>query len=173
MRQRRSDAETAPLRDPRYYQYELDLAAIAEVWRRGSVISSWLLDLTAKALVAQPALDDYFGQIADSGEGRWTVQAAIDEGVSAQTIATALFERFSSRDGADFQDRVVSAMRHSCFGLPTYLGMIAPGVPSNPWTPSGYHLATSAGESVSVCLPMASPMAMPLRQPAMRSRVSR
>ncbi len=106
-----ADAETTPLRDPTAYQYDLDLADIAEVWRRGSVIASWLLDLTAAALAADPGLDHFAGRVSDSGEGRWTLEAAIDEGVPANVLAAALFGRFASRGGADFQDRVLSAMR--------------------------------------------------------------
>ncbi|MGI9602369.1 MAG: phosphogluconate dehydrogenase (NAD(+)-dependent, decarboxylating) [Acidimicrobiales bacterium] len=105
------DAETAPLRDPHYYRYQLDPAAISEVWRRGSVISSWLVDLTAKALAADPGLDGFEGRVSDSGEGRWTVQAAVDLGVPAHTITAALYERFASRGRADFADRSLSAMR--------------------------------------------------------------
>ena len=106
-----TDAETTPLRDPAYYQYDLDLADIAEVWRRGSVISSWLVDLTAAALASDPDLDRFSGRVSDSGEGRWTLDAAIDEGVPAHVLAASLFERFSSRGEAEFQDRVLSAMR--------------------------------------------------------------
>jgi 6-phosphogluconate dehydrogenase len=109
--QRVADAETTPLRNPEYYQYDLNLADIAEVWRRGSVIASWLLDLTADALAGDPKLERFAGRVSDSGEGRWTVDAAIDEGVPASVLATALFERFSSRGEADFQDKVLSAMR--------------------------------------------------------------
>jgi 6-phosphogluconate dehydrogenase len=105
------DAETTPLRDPSAYRYDLDLADIAEVWRRGSVISSWLLDLTAAALAADPALDNFQGRVSDSGEGRWTLEAAIDEGVPANVLAAALFGRFTSRGDADFQNRLLSAMR--------------------------------------------------------------
>ena len=105
------DAETTPLRDPDYYRYELDLANIAEVWRRGSVIASWLLDLTAIALSKDPAVAGFKGQVADSGEGRWTIKAAIDEGVPVPVLSTALYERFSSRGEADFQDKLLSAMR--------------------------------------------------------------
>jgi 6-phosphogluconate dehydrogenase len=105
------DAETTPLREPEMYQYEFDLPEIAEVWRRGSVVASWLLDLTASALAADPALARFQSRVSDSGEGRWTVAAAIDEAVPAHVIAAALFERFSSRGQADFQDRVLSAMR--------------------------------------------------------------
>lgn len=109
--ERTVDAETAPLRNPEDYQYELNLADIAEVWRRGSVITSWLLDLTAAALARDPTLERFAGRVADSGEGRWTLDAAIDEGVPAGVLAAALFERFSSRGGADFADKVLSAMR--------------------------------------------------------------
>jgi 6-phosphogluconate dehydrogenase len=108
---RAADAETTPLRTPEYYQYEFDLADVAEVWRRGSVIASWLLDLTAAALAGDPTLEGFAGRVSDSGEGRWTLDAAIDEGVPAHVLAAALFERFSSRGEADFQDRVLSAMR--------------------------------------------------------------
>jgi 6-phosphogluconate dehydrogenase len=110
-REQASDAETAPLRDPRYYRYDLDLPAIAEVWRRGSVVGSWLLDLLAAALAESPELEGFAGHVADSGEGRWTVQAAIEQGVPAGVLATALFERFSSRGEADFAGQVLSAMR--------------------------------------------------------------
>jgi len=110
------DAETTPLRDPAAYRYLFDLPEIAEVWRRGSVIASWLLDLTAAALAADPALDGYTGRVSDSGEGRWTLEAAIDEGVPANVLAAALFGRFSSRGAADFQDRVLSAMRRQFGG---------------------------------------------------------
>nr|MDQ6945642.1 6-phosphogluconate dehydrogenase (decarboxylating) [Actinomycetota bacterium] len=105
------DAETAPLADPQFYRYDIDTAAVAEVWRRGSVISSWLLDLTAHALGAEPGLGSFTGRVSDSGEGRWTVKAAIDEGVPAYVLTTALMERFSSRGEGDFADRVLSAMR--------------------------------------------------------------
>jgi 6-phosphogluconate dehydrogenase len=105
------DAETTPLAEPEMYAYDFDLADIAEVWRRGSVISSWLLDLTAAALAKDPALERFEGRVSDSGEGRWTVKAAIDEGVPAHVITAALFERFSSRGEADFQDRLLSALR--------------------------------------------------------------
>ena len=110
-RLRAADAETAPLRNPEYYQYDLDLREVAEVWRRGSVIGSWLLDLTAASLLASPGLNDYAGRVSDSGEGRWTIAAAIDESVPAPVLSAALYERFSSRDGADFANRVLSAMR--------------------------------------------------------------
>jgi 6-phosphogluconate dehydrogenase len=106
-----ADAETTQLRNPEYYQYDLDLAEIAELWRRGSVIGSWLLDLIAAALASDPRLERFTGRVSDSGEGRWTLEAAIDEAVPAHVLAAALFERFSSRGEADFQDRVLSAMR--------------------------------------------------------------
>jgi 6-phosphogluconate dehydrogenase len=105
------DAETTPLRDPEYYQYDLDLPDVAEVWRRGSVIASWLLDLTAHALSESPQLADFEGRVSDSGEGRWTILASVDEGVPAPVLATALYERFTSRGEADFADRLLSAMR--------------------------------------------------------------
>jgi 6-phosphogluconate dehydrogenase len=110
------DAETTPLRDPQYYQYDLDLADVAEVWRRGSVIASWLLDLTAAALADDPKLDSFTGRVSDSGEGRWTLDAAIDEAVPAHVLAAALFERFSSRGEAEFADRLLSAMRYEFGG---------------------------------------------------------
>ncbi len=106
-----SDAETAPMRDPEYYQYDLDLPEIAEVWRRGSVVASWLLDLTAAALVEDADLSGFSGRVSDSGEGRWTALAAIDEGVPTPVISAALFERFSSRGNADYANRLLSAMR--------------------------------------------------------------
>jgi 6-phosphogluconate dehydrogenase len=105
------DAETAPLRRPEYYQYDLNLRDITEVWRRGSVIASWLLDLTAAGLVSDPELSQYAGRVSDSGEGRWTIKAAIDEAVPVPVLSTALYERFSSRGEADYQDRLLSAMR--------------------------------------------------------------
>ncbi len=105
------DAETAPLTHPEYYRYDLDLAAITEVWRRGSVVTSWLLDLTAAALHADPQLAEYEGRVSDSGEGRWTLHAAIDEGVPVPTLAASLFDRFYSRDRGDVAHRVLSAMR--------------------------------------------------------------
>ncbi len=105
------DAETTPLRDPEQYQYDMNLADITEVWRRGSVVASWLLDLTASALAKDPALDNFAGRVSDSGEGRWTIRAAIDEAVPAPVLTTALFERFSSRGEADFQNKLLSAMR--------------------------------------------------------------
>ena len=110
------DAETTPLRDPEHYQYDLDLRDIAEVWRRGSVIASWLLDLTAAALVKDPTLSEFQGRVSDSGEGRWTIKAAIDEAVPASVLSTALYERFSSRGEADFQDKLLSAMRYEFGG---------------------------------------------------------
>ena len=105
------DAETAPLTHPQYYRYDFDLAAITEVWRRGSVISSWLLDLTAQALHADPELDAYAGRVSDSGEGRWTLHAAVDEGVPVPTLASSLWDRFYSRDRGDVAHKVLSAMR--------------------------------------------------------------
>ena len=110
------DAETTPLRDPEHYQYDLNLPDIAEVWRRGSVIASWLLDLTATALVADPALSGFEGRVSDSGEGRWTIKAAIDEAVPAHVLTAALYERFSSRGEADFADKLLSAMRYEFGG---------------------------------------------------------
>ncbi len=115
-RPRGADAETSPLLDPEYYQYEFDLRDIVEVWRRGSVIGSWLLDLAAIALLSEPDLQSYIGRVSDSGEGRWTVAAAIDEAVPAPVLSTALYERFSSRGDADFADKVLSAMRHGFGG---------------------------------------------------------
>jgi 6-phosphogluconate dehydrogenase len=105
------DAETTPLRDPEHYQYDLNLPDIAEVWRRGSVIASWLLDLTASALSKDPTLAKFSGRVSDSGEGRWTIKAAIDEAVPTPVLTTALYERFSSRGEAEFQDKLLSAMR--------------------------------------------------------------
>ncbi|MFO0567700.1 MAG: decarboxylating 6-phosphogluconate dehydrogenase [Polyangiaceae bacterium] len=110
-RTREADAETSPLRNPEHYQYDFDLAAITELWRRGSVVSSWLLDLTAQALAKDPELEHFGGKVADSGEGRWTVAAANDVGVPAHVLAAALFERFASRDLDLFQNKVLSAMR--------------------------------------------------------------
>jgi 6-phosphogluconate dehydrogenase len=106
-----TDAETTPLRDPDHYQYELNLTDVTEVWRRGSVVASWLLDLTASALAADPALAKFAGRVSDSGEGRWTIKAAIDEGVPVPVLTTALYERFASRGEADYQDKLLSAMR--------------------------------------------------------------
>ncbi|HET7554383.1 MAG TPA: decarboxylating 6-phosphogluconate dehydrogenase [Gaiellaceae bacterium] len=111
-----TDAETTPLRDPDHYKYELDVAAIAELWRRGSVVASWLLDLTAQALHESPDLDDYAGRVSDSGEGRWTVQAAVETGVPAPVLAASLFDRFASRGEADWGNRVLSAMRKAFGG---------------------------------------------------------
>jgi 6-phosphogluconate dehydrogenase len=113
---RTTDAETTPLRDPEFYQYELDLAAIAEVWRRGSVIGSWLLDLTAGALMQDSQLKGYDGRVSDSGEGRWTLQAAIDEAVPVPVLSAALYQRFASRGQADFANQLLSAMRHEFGG---------------------------------------------------------
>jgi 6-phosphogluconate dehydrogenase len=110
------DAETTPLRAPERYQYDLDLRDITEVWRRGSVVASWLLDLTAAALIKDPALSGFAGQVSDSGEGRWTINAAIDEAVPVPVLSAALYQRFSSRGEADFQDRVLSAMRYEFGG---------------------------------------------------------
>jgi 6-phosphogluconate dehydrogenase len=105
------DAETTPLRDPEHYQYDFNLPDVAEVWRRGSVIASWLLDLTASALVGDPTLSKFSGRVSDSGEGRWTIKASIDEAVPTPVLTTALYERFSSRGEADFADKLLSAMR--------------------------------------------------------------
>jgi 6-phosphogluconate dehydrogenase len=106
-----ADAETAPLEHPEFYQYDMNIPEVAEVWRRGSVVASWLLDLTAVALHKSPQLSDFAGRVSDSGEGRWTVMAAIDESVPAHVITTSLYERFSSRGAADFADKLLSAMR--------------------------------------------------------------
>jgi 6-phosphogluconate dehydrogenase len=111
-----SNAETTPLREPEHFQYDLNLADISEVWRRGSVIASWLLDLTADALARDSALAKFAGRVSDSGEGRWTIKAAIDEGVPAPVLTTALYERFSSRGDADFEDKLLSAMRYGFGG---------------------------------------------------------
>jgi 6-phosphogluconate dehydrogenase len=111
-----ADAETTPLRDPEHYQYDLNLRDVAEVWRRGSVIASWLLDLTATALVEDPNLSKFAGRVSDSGEGRWTIKAAIDEAVPAPVLTSALYERFSSRGEADFSDKLLSAMRYQFGG---------------------------------------------------------
>jgi 6-phosphogluconate dehydrogenase len=110
------DAETTPLRDPENYQYDLNLRDIAEVWRRGSVIASWLLDLTAGALVKDPALSEFAGRVSDSGEGRWTIKAAIDEAVPVPVLSAALYQRFTSRGEADYQDKLLSAMRYGFGG---------------------------------------------------------
>jgi 6-phosphogluconate dehydrogenase len=114
--EQQASAESTPLRDPRYYQYELPIPEVAEVWRRGSVIASWLLDLTAGALLRSPELADLAGRVSDSGEGRWTAIAAVDEGVPAHVLTAALYERFSSRGEADFADRLLSAMRREFGG---------------------------------------------------------
>jgi 6-phosphogluconate dehydrogenase len=110
------DAETTPLRDPEHYQYDLNLGEIAEVWRRGSVIASWLLDLTAGALAKDANLSQFGGWVSDSGEGRWTIKAAIDEGVPVPVLTTALYARFASRGEADFQNKLLSAMRYGFGG---------------------------------------------------------
>ena len=110
------DAETTPLRDPEHYQYEFNLPDIAEVWRRGSVVASWLLDLSASALIKDPELKGFQGRVSDSGEGRWTIRAAIDEAVPAPVLSSALYERFSSRGEADFADKLLSAMRYEFGG---------------------------------------------------------
>jgi 6-phosphogluconate dehydrogenase len=110
------DAETTPLRDPEHYQYDLDLRNVTEVWRRGSVIASWLLDLTAAALLQDPTLSKFAGRVSDSGEGRWTIKAAIDEAVPAPVLTTSLYERFSSRGEADFANKLLSAMRYEFGG---------------------------------------------------------
>jgi 6-phosphogluconate dehydrogenase len=115
-RQGEIDAETTPLRDPEHYQYELNLRDIAEVWRRGSVIASWLLDLTATALLHDPHLAKFAGRVSDSGEGRWTIKAAIDEAIPVPVLTTALYERFSSRGEAEFADKLLSAMRYEFGG---------------------------------------------------------
>jgi 6-phosphogluconate dehydrogenase len=111
-----ADAETTPLRQPELYQYDFCLPDVAEVWRRSSVIASWLLDLTATELLKEPSLKSYAGRVSDSGEGRWTIKAAIDEAVPAPVLSAALYERFSSRGNSDFADRVLSAMRHEFGG---------------------------------------------------------
>jgi 6-phosphogluconate dehydrogenase len=108
---RAADAETAPLRDPQYYQYDIDIGEVAEVWRRGSVVASWLLDLTAHALAQTPELTGFSGRVSDSGEGRWTVLAAVDEGVPVPVLSTALYERFGSRGEDSFANQLLSAMR--------------------------------------------------------------
>ncbi len=117
-RKREADAETAPLRDPQYYRYDIDTAEVAEVWRRGSVVASWLLDLTAAALFEEPDLARYSGRVSDSGEGRWTVLAAVDEGVPLHVLSGALFDRFESQGQADFADRILSALRMQFGGHP-------------------------------------------------------
>jgi 6-phosphogluconate dehydrogenase len=105
------DAETSPMREPGYYRYELDLKEIAELWRRGSVITSWLLDLTSEAMTRSPSLEEFSGRVSDSGEGRWTILAAVEEGVPAHVLTASLYERFDSRGNAEFQNKVLSAMR--------------------------------------------------------------
>jgi len=110
------DAETTPLRHPEHYQYDLNLRDIAELWRRGSVVASWLLDLTAAALTDDPELSKFAGRVSDSGEGRWTINAAVDEGVPAPVLSAALFQRFSSRGEADYPDKLLSAMRYQFGG---------------------------------------------------------
>jgi 6-phosphogluconate dehydrogenase len=116
LRDQQADAETTPLRHPEHYQYQLDLGEIAELWRRGSVISSWLLDLTARALLENPDLSAFAGRVSDSGEGRWTIAAAVDESVPAPVLSAALFQRFSSRGEADFADKLLSALRYQFGG---------------------------------------------------------
>jgi 6-phosphogluconate dehydrogenase len=111
LRTRAQDAETAPLDHPEFYSYEIDIPAVTEVWRRGSVVASWLLDLTAAALVESPKLEEFSGRVSDSGEGRWTAIAAIEEGVPAPVLTAALYQRFSSRGNATYADKVLSAMR--------------------------------------------------------------
>jgi 6-phosphogluconate dehydrogenase len=110
------DAETTPLRNPEHYPYEFNLRDIAEVWRRGSVVASWLLDLTAIALAEQPELERFTGRVSDSGEGRWTITAAIDEGAPAPVLSAALYQRFASRGEEDFANRILSAMRYQFGG---------------------------------------------------------
>jgi 6-phosphogluconate dehydrogenase len=110
-KEQKADAETAPLRDPEYYRYDIDTAEVAEVWRRGSVVASWLLDLTAAALFEDPDLEGYSGRVSDSGEGRWTALAAVDEGVPLHVLSAALFDRFESQGEAEFADRILSALR--------------------------------------------------------------
>ena len=114
--ERAADAETTPLRHPEHYQYEFDLPDVAEVWRRGSVIASWLLDLTAAALAEQPDLANFSGRVSDSGEGRWTLTAAIDESAPAPVLSAALFQRFASRGEANFAHKLLSAMRYQFGG---------------------------------------------------------
>jgi 6-phosphogluconate dehydrogenase len=113
---RAADAETAPLREPQYYQYDLNIADVTELWRRGSVISSWLLDLLADALLEDPGLAKFGGRVSDSGEGRWTIMAAIDQGVPAHVLSAALYERFASQGGSEFADKLMSAMRYEFGG---------------------------------------------------------
>jgi 6-phosphogluconate dehydrogenase len=113
---RAADAETTPLRDPKYYRYDLDVGEVAEVWRRGSVVASWLLDLTAAAMLADPGLERFSGRVSDSGEGRWTILAAVDEGVPVHVLSASLFDRFESRAEAEFANKVLSAMRQQFGG---------------------------------------------------------
>jgi 6-phosphogluconate dehydrogenase len=115
-RGRAVDAETTPLCNPEHYQYDINIADVAELWRRGSVIGSWLLDLTAAALAKDPKLSEFAGRVSDSGEGRWTIKAAIDEAVPIPVLTTALYERFASRGEADFADKLLSAMRYEFGG---------------------------------------------------------
>jgi len=110
------NAETTPLRDPEHYAFDIDLAEVAEVWRRGSVVASWLLDLMATALLADPELKAFAGRVSDSGEGRWTIKAAIDEAIPAPVLSAALYERFSSRGDALFQEKLLSALRYQFGG---------------------------------------------------------
>jgi 6-phosphogluconate dehydrogenase len=111
MEKHEADAETTPLRSPEYYSYKIEVDQVAEVWRRGSVVSSWLLDLTASALLSDPTLSSFAGRVSDSGEGRWTLHAAVDEGVPAPVLSAALFGRFESRGAAEYADKLMSAMR--------------------------------------------------------------
>jgi 6-phosphogluconate dehydrogenase len=113
---REQDAETSPLEHPEHYQYDIDIPEVAELWRRGSVVGSWLLDLTAQALNEDPQLERFGGRVSDSGEGRWTIQAAIDQGVPAHVLTASLFERFSSQGQAEFGDKLLSAMRYAFGG---------------------------------------------------------
>jgi 6-phosphogluconate dehydrogenase len=115
-RKQQADAETSPLREPEYYQYVINLADVAEVWRRGSVVGSWLLDLVAEALLNDPELTEFAGRVSDSGEGRWTIKAAIDEGVPTEVLSAALYGRFTSRGNADYADKLLSAMRYGFGG---------------------------------------------------------
>ena len=141
-----ADAETAPLAHPERYRYDLDLADVAELWRRGSVIPSWLLDLTAEALAADPGLDSFGGRVADSGEGRWTVDAAVDLGVPAHVLTAALFERFASRDRDTFQNQVLSAMRKGFGGHVEAKEVGAPHEETQPSAPPGSGVAGEPGE---------------------------
>jgi 6-phosphogluconate dehydrogenase len=125
--ERPKDAETAPLREPEYYRYDLDIGSITEVWRRGSVVASWLLDLTAAALVEDPGLESFSGRVSDSGEGRWTIIAAIDEGVPTHVLSSALYDRFGSRGEAEFANKVLAAMRQRFGGHAEQAGPSSPG----------------------------------------------